>query len=79
MNYKKWYQMLPTEKKNRIIQILNDDNSSQKIMRELLDVPDNTDFWMSDRSERLSSLLHTYIKKEHTYENLSCNTQAKVV
>ena len=63
MNYKKWYHMLPTEKKNRIIQILNDDNSSQKIMRELLDVPDNTDFWMSDRSERFASLLNAYIKK----------------
>lgn len=63
MNYKKWYHMLPAEKKNRIIQILNDDNSSQKIMRELLDVPNNTDFWMSDRSERFANLLNTYLKK----------------
>ena len=67
MNYKKLYHMLPAEKKNRIIQILNDDNSSQKIMRELLDVPSNTDFWMSDRSERFANLLRTYLKKEHMY------------
>ena len=67
MNYKMWYHMLPTIKKQMIENVIDSDNSKQKIMQVLLDVPSNTDFWMSDRSERFANLLNTYIKKEHMY------------
>ena len=67
MNYKMWYHMLPTVKKHMIENVANTNNSKQKIMKVLLDVPSNTDFWMSDRSERFANLLNTYLKKEHMY------------
>ena len=61
MNYKMWYHMLPTIKKQMIENVIDSDNSKQKIMQVLLDVPSNTDFWMSDRSERFANLLKTYV------------------
>jgi len=72
MGYRKWYQALPMQTKQRIEHIVDGQahNSNEKIMRVLLDAPEGIPLWMSDRSERLAQGINTYVSRLLLYNKM---------
>lgn len=72
MSYRKWYQALPTQTKQRIEHIVGGQvhNSNEKIMQVLLDSPEGIPLWMSDRSDRLAQCINTYVSRLLSYNRI---------